>query len=106
MDRGACSASARVGVNQDESNEYQLWATFTISLDKQVAIATSVRYATANGTAIAGQDYTAAPTARYPESVTFAPSDTEEYVFLPVIDEFLVEAGSRRLVRGRREPPR
>lgn len=98
----ACNAPVTVKISMSEADEGYGWATFTISLSRPtqipgapstqlvpapIAIETTVRYASADGTATAGQDYDATPTPRAGGIATFAPGDTEEYIFLPVIDD-------------------
>ncbi|MDQ3814350.1 MAG: hypothetical protein M3347_10415, partial [Armatimonadota bacterium] len=55
-------------------------ATFTISLSTASELTVTVNYATANGTATAGSDYTTAS-----GTVTFVPGDVEETISVPVI---------------------
>ena len=60
-------------------------ATFTVTLSAPQAAATTVQYATADGTAAAGKDYTAAT-----GTVTFAPGQTTELVRVavtPTVDD-------------------
>ena len=59
---------------------------FTVSLSAPQAAQVTVDYATANGTAVAPGDYTAAT-----GTVTFAPGDTSEPVSVPTIDDADVE---------------
>ena len=55
---------------------------FTVTLDRSASGAVSVQYATANGSAIAGSDYTATS-----GTLNFAAGDTEKTVSVPVIDD-------------------
>ncbi len=59
---------------------------FTVSLDAPSANPITVEFATANNTAVAPGDYTAAT-----GTVTFAPGDTSETVTVQTIDDALVE---------------
>jgi hypothetical protein len=61
-------------------------ATFTITLDAPSATAVTVGYATSNGAATAGEDYTAAT-----GSVTFAPGETTKTVTVPVTADAAAE---------------
>ena len=66
--------SAREGI--DESLE------FPVTLDRQPSEAFTVDYATANGTATAGEDYVATA-----GTLTFAPEDTEKTVTVRILDD-------------------
>jgi hypothetical protein len=63
-------------------------AVFTISLDQAASAAVTIDYATADGTAIAGQDYTATT-----GSVTFQPGQTTATVSVPVLYDANSTAG-------------
>jgi streptogramin lyase len=54
-------------------------ATFTVTLDSPAAVPVTVSYATVNGTAVAGTDYT--PTSG---TLTFAPGETSKTVNVPI----------------------
>jgi len=56
--------------------------TFTVTLDQPVFEAVSVDYATADGTATAGSDYTATS-----GTLNFAISDTISVITIPIIDD-------------------
>ncbi|GGF69232.1 hypothetical protein GCM10007301_31150 [Azorhizobium oxalatiphilum] len=60
---------------------------FTLTLSAASATAVSVNYATANGTAIAGSDYTART-----GTVTFAPGETSKTITVQVTGDSTVEA--------------
>ena len=62
-------------------------ATFTVTLSGVAAAAVTVGYATANGTAIAGSDYTAIT-----GTLTFAPGTLTQTITVPIIDDALFEA--------------
>jgi Tol biopolymer transport system component len=62
-------------------------ANFTISLTSASPTPVTVTYRTSDGTAIAGQDYTAIA----PTSITFAPGETSKIVSVPVIGDTLDE---------------
>jgi hypothetical protein len=59
---------------------------FTITLDQPAPWPVTVDYATANGTATAGSDYTAASGA-----LTFAPGETSKTIAIDVVGDSLVE---------------
>jgi Calx-beta domain len=58
-------------------------ATFTVTRYGRTTGTSSVRYATANGTAVAGSDYTAVPAT----TVTFAAGETSKTVTVPVLGD-------------------
>ena len=57
-------------------------ADFTVTLGRAASAAVSVQYATANGSAIAGSDYTATS-----GTLNFAAGETEKTVSVPVVDD-------------------
>jgi len=61
-------------------------AVFTIGLSQASSQPVTVQYATANGTATAGSDYTAVS-----GTVTFAPGETSRTVSVPVIRDLIAE---------------
>lgn len=65
-----------------EGNSGTTNATFTVSLSPESNKTVTVRYQTANGTATAGQDYTATG-----GTLTFAPGETSKTVNVPVIGD-------------------
>jgi hypothetical protein len=69
-----------------EGNSGTTNMAFTVSLSKASSTAVSVGYSTANGTATAGQDYTAAS-----GTLTFAPGTTTQQVNVAVIGDTAVE---------------
>ena len=64
---------------------------FTVTLSKQRFTATTVDYATSNGTATAGSDYTSTS-----GMLTFGPLETSKTVSVPVLDD-AVDEGSETL---------
>lgn len=62
-------------------------ATFTVSLSAAHALAVTMAYQTANGTATSGSDYTAAS-----GSLTFTPGQLTRTVSVPVIGDAVMEA--------------
>lgn len=66
---------------------------FTISLSAANSSSVTVQYATANGTAVAGTDYTAASGA-----VTFNPGETSKTVIIKIIGDTLVETSETLLL--------
>lgn len=61
-------------------------ARFAVSLSGPSSVPVTVRYATANGSALAGSDYTAVS-----GSLSFAPGSTLQTVTVPVLDDLLHE---------------
>ena len=68
-------------------------ASLTVSLDHAAASAVTVHYATANGTAAAGSDYTAAS-----GTLTFAPGETSKTITVPVLADSMAEVTETFLV--------
>jgi len=62
-------------------------AVFTVTLSQPSSQAVTVQYATANGTAIAGSDYTAAA-----GTITFAPGETTRTIAVPVTRDLASES--------------
>jgi hypothetical protein len=69
-----------------EGNAGSVSAVFTVSLSAASGQTVTVQYATANGTATAGSDYTAAS-----GTVTFAPGDVSETVGVAVLGDTVFE---------------
>ena len=69
-------ADARAKEGTDETLD------FTVSLSRATRAAVTVAYATADGTATAGSDYTATS-----GTLTFAAGETEQTVLVPVLDD-------------------
>jgi hypothetical protein len=67
-------------------NEHAGTATFTVSLSNASTAAVTVNYATANGSAVAGSDYTARS-----GTLTFAPGVTSQAVTINLLDDGLFE---------------
>jgi aryl-phospho-beta-D-glucosidase BglC (GH1 family)/ribosomal protein L35AE/L33A len=98
-DTGGILASDWNTVNQDKvskltpiefsfgSGNATTTAVFTVTLSKASSQTVTVQYATANGTATAGSDYTAASGA-----ITFAPGETSRTVAVPITRDTLAEA--------------
>jgi Calx-beta domain-containing protein/hemolysin type calcium-binding protein len=74
-------------VSQPEGNSGSQPATFTVSLAKASPLRVSVAYATANGTATAGTDYTATS-----GTLVFAPGQTTKTVAVPVVGDTAYES--------------
>lgn len=60
--------------------------TFTVTLSEESTDTITVQYATADGTATAGEDYTAAS-----GTLTFAPSDLTKPILITVLDDIATE---------------
>jgi hypothetical protein len=76
-----------------EGNTGSVNAVFTVTLSTVSAQTVTVQYATANGTAAAGSDYTAAS-----GTLTFAPGDLTKTLTVPVLGDTLVEPSETFLV--------
>nr|WP_045357963.1 Calx-beta domain-containing protein [Microcystis aeruginosa] len=74
-------------VTLTEGNSGTTNAVFTVSLSSAASTVVSVDYATANGTATAGTDYTAIP----PTTLTFNPGETSKTITVPVNGDNQVE---------------
>ena len=72
-----------------EGNSGATNATFTVSLSSASANTVSVDYATANGTAVTGSDYTAVS-----GSLTFTPGQTSKTVQVPILGDVVDEGSS------------
>ena len=62
-------------------------ATFTVTLSADAGQTTTVNYATASGTALAGSDYTATT-----GTLSFEPGDRTKTIAVPVLSDSLVES--------------
>ena len=66
--------------NADENTDTRL--DFVVTLDRGSTLTVTVDYATSNGTATAGSDYTATS-----DTLTFAPGDVSKTVSVPILDD-------------------
>ena len=82
------SPSAYVAVNDVTVVEAATSATFTISMSAPVAGTVSVKAGTANGSAVAGSDFTALAAT----TVTFSPGETTKRVSVAVTGDSVAEA--------------
>ena len=73
-------------VSLSEGNNGTKNATFTVSLSAASGRTTSVNFATANGTAIAGSDYTATS-----GILTFAPGETSKTINVAILGDTIIE---------------
>jgi Calx-beta domain/FG-GAP-like repeat len=80
-------------VSVTEGNSGTLNVTFTISLSAAYSQAIMVHYATADGTATAGGDYTAVST-----DVTFLPTETTKTITIAIIGDRVAEANENFFV--------
>jgi hypothetical protein len=78
-----------LGDTMKEANE-----TFTVTLSPASASTVTVKYATANGTAAAGSDYTAVPATL----LTFAPGQTSKTVMVNGLGDTMKEANETFVV--------
>jgi len=78
-DDGIGLAVASVSVNENDPSGS---ATVTITKSGPSAVNNSVSYATSNGSAVAGVDYTAVS-----NTLTFAPSDTTKTFTVPIVND-------------------
>ncbi|MEI6699483.1 MAG: Calx-beta domain-containing protein [Mycobacteriaceae bacterium] len=83
---GAAPKVSIADVSVIEGNGEHAHFMFTATLDKASATPVSVGYATSNGTATAGVDYTAAS-----GTITFAPGVTTQTVHVDIIGDTVVE---------------
>jgi hypothetical protein len=74
-------------VSLTEGNTGTKNAVFTVNLSSASTQTVKVNYATANGTAVAGSDYTATS-----NTLTFAPGQTSQTISVPVIGDTITEA--------------
>ncbi|WP_211343724.1 beta strand repeat-containing protein, partial [Neptunomonas concharum] len=77
-----------ISVNDVTVNEDDGSMTFTVTLSNPSTLPVTVDYATQDGTATAGLDYTAVS-----DTLTFAPGVTSLTVTIPVADDFIAEGG-------------
>ncbi|MDA1275928.1 MAG: Ig-like domain-containing protein, partial [Verrucomicrobia bacterium] len=75
-----------ISINDVQANENAGSMTFAVILSAASGRDVSVRYATSNGTAEAGQDYTAKQ-----GSVTFAPEETSKTIAIDIEDNLIPE---------------
>ncbi len=85
--RAAWSPSASIAVNDVAVVEAATSATFTISMSAPVASTVSLKVATANGSAVAGSDFSALPAT----TVSFAAGETTKRVSVAVIGDSVAE---------------
>jgi hypothetical protein len=69
-------------------------ATFTVTLSNPSGLVTTVDYATADGTALAGSDYTKVDST----TLTFAPGETSKTITVPIIGDLIEESDETFLV--------
>jgi hypothetical protein len=77
----------RISINDVTVNEGAGTATFTVTLSEAATGNVTVQYATANGTATAGSDYTAAALT----TLTFAPGETSKTITVAIVNDPAVE---------------
>ena len=83
--RGPAALSV-ADASADENNDDTL--DFVVSLDRASTLTVTVDYATSNGTATAGSDYTATS-----GTLTFDPGDVTETVSVPILDDAIDDGG-------------
>ncbi len=69
-------STKNISVNEGTGSGTTTAASFTVSLSNPSAFTTTVKYATANGTAMSGLDYTQIPAT----TLTFAPGETSKMI--------------------------
>ena len=67
------------GVSLAKGNSGSTVAKFSVAISQATSVPATVHYATANGSATAGQDYGAVS-----GTLTFAPGQTVQYISVPV----------------------
>ena len=87
------SAAVPTGVQVASSSintiEFNPTAAVAVNRTGDVSSSTSIDYATIDGTATAGSDYTATT-----GTLTFAPGELSKTITVPIVDDHLYEAGS------------
>ena len=83
---GAAAGGPQMSIADVSVGESAGSAVFTVSLSAASATAVTVNYATANGTALAGQDYQATS-----GSLSFSPGVTSRTITVPVLGDTVVE---------------
>src|SRR5690606_23063191 len=86
-DNDATPSLAINNASVTEGNSGSTNATFTVTLSAASGRVVTVNYTTANGTATAGQDYTAVS-----GTLTFNPGTTSQTIVVPVLGDTLDEA--------------
>ena len=82
-------APARLSVADAEATEGEGAAlAFTVTLDPAAAVTVTVDYATADGTATAGEDYTETN-----GTLTFTPGETSKTISVPIADDAVEDSG-------------
>jgi hypothetical protein len=81
-------STARFGAAGYSGSEVSGTALVTVTLDQAAPTMTSVHYATANGTASAGSDYTTTS-----GTLTFAPGQTSKTISIPILSDQAVDPG-------------
>ncbi|WP_310461073.1 Calx-beta domain-containing protein [Sphaerotilus sp.] len=75
-----------IAINDITVNEAAGTATFTVTLTNAAKMPVTVAYASADGTATAGQDYTAVS-----NTLTFAPGETSKTITVPILNDSVYE---------------
>ncbi|MFL5804757.1 MAG: DUF4394 domain-containing protein [Roseiflexaceae bacterium] len=81
-------AAARLSAANYTGSEVRGTALLTVTLSQALATSASVKYATADGTAKAGSDYTASS-----GTLTFAPGQTSKTLSVPILGDHVIDAG-------------
>lgn len=84
---GCASLPPTVQANAVSAGEGDGNAVFTVTLSRTSELTVSVDYHTEDGSAVAGQDYTAAAVT----TLTFAPGETSKQVSVPVLEDGVLE---------------
>ena len=81
------SGTPNISVSDGIVNESQPRVTFTVTLDKPSTSQVTVKYATADGNATAGSDYSAQAV----QTLVFAPGEVSKSVYVDLRDDAVAE---------------
>ncbi len=87
-------AAPSVSINDVSRNENAGTATFTVTLSAASGLTVTVNYATANGSAVSGADYTAAS-----GTLTFTPGVTTQNIIVALLDDTTYEGNENFTVQ-------
>jgi len=87
FDNDMTSGTPNISVSDGIVNESEPRATFTVTLDKPSTSQVTVKYATADGNATAGSDYSA----QAAQTLVFAPGEVSKSVYVDLRDDAVAE---------------